>query len=295
MTTDWLETNRGAVARWEVDHNGHLTVAYYFERFGHATFAMLDAFGLGLAYAERERRACVTVDGYVRYARELGVGDILHIATGVIDADAAGLTLGHKLFNSETGAVCATFEQRLLHVALADRTPVDLTATQRRDAEARRVLWDVPARERRPPPRGTEGFRDTARDSVDPRDLDPLGETGMAFYIHRFSAANGHAIAAFGMTPSYMRDEHRGFSTFEFQLTFAGRVRAGDTVSVKTGLLHVGSSSIRLFHSMTNERSGERVATLEQLGVHLDMDARRPTPLPDALRDKARALLAPTG
>ena len=63
MTTDWLETNRGAVARWEVDHNGHLTVAYYFERFGHATLAMLDAFGLGLAYAERERRACVTVDG----------------------------------------------------------------------------------------------------------------------------------------------------------------------------------------------------------------------------------------
>jgi acyl-CoA thioesterase FadM len=43
---------------------------------------------------------------------------------------------------------------------------------------------------------------------------------------------------------------------------------------------------------MTNEKTGERVATLEQFGVHLDLDARRPAPLPDALRDKARAMLA---
>jgi acyl-CoA thioesterase FadM len=31
---------------------------------------------------------------------------------------------------------------------------------------------------------------------------------------------------------------------------------------------------------------------LEQFGVHLDMDTRRATPIPDAMRDKARALLA---
>ena len=292
--TDWLETYRGCVSRWEVDHNDHFTVAYYFERFGHATLTFLDTLGLGVDYAERERRGCVTVDGYVRYARELHAGDILHVATGVIDADQDGLTLGHKLFNSETGEVCATFEQRVAHVALGNRAPVPLSAGQRQDAEARRVAWDVPARERRPQPKGLEGFRDTTRDSVDPRDLDPLGETGLAFYVHRFSAANGHAIASFGMTPSYMRDERRGFSTFEFQLTFAGRLRSGDTVSVKSGILHIGTSSIRVFHTMLNERNGERVGTLDQFAVHLDMDARRPTPLPDALRDKARTLLAPT-
>jgi len=31
--------------------------------------------------------------------------------------------------------------------------------------------------------------------------------------------------------------------------------------------------------------------TLEQLGVHLDMDARRPTALPDAIRERAKAIL----
>jgi acyl-CoA thioesterase FadM len=45
---------------------------------------------------------------------------------------------------------------------------------------------------------------------------------------------------------------------------------------------------------MRNARTGEPLATLEQAGVHLDREARRSAPLPDALRAKARAMLAPT-
>ena len=41
--------------------------------------------------------------------------------------------------------------------------------------------------------------------------------------------------------------------------------------------------------------TGEEVATLEQSGVHLDLDARRPTPLPDALRERAKAMVAAAG
>jgi acyl-CoA thioesterase FadM len=42
---------------------------------------------------------------------------------------------------------------------------------------------------------------------------------------------------------------------------------------------------------MTREPSGEVVASLEQSGVHFDQEARRPAPLPDALRERARTLL----
>jgi acyl-CoA thioester hydrolase len=153
------------------------------------------------------------------------------------------------------------------------------------------VAWDGPARERRPRPRGLAGFRDSARDTVKPAELDVTGEAALSHYVHRFSAANGHAIAGFGMTPEYMRAEHRGFSTFEFQLEVGDPLRAGDLVRVRSGVLHVGSSSLRLLHVMTREPGGAVVASLEQSGVHFDQDARRPAPLPDALRDRARALL----
>jgi len=121
------------------------------------------------------------------------------------------------------------------------------------------------------------------------------GGAALSHYIHRFSAANGHAIAGFGMTPHYMRAEQRGFSTFEFQLELGAPLRAGDSVRVRSGVLHVGNSSLRLLHVMTREPSGEMAATLEQSGVHFDQEARRPSPLPDAMRQRARALLITEG
>jgi acyl-CoA thioester hydrolase len=88
-----------------------------------------------------------------------------------------------------------------------------------------------------------------------------------------------------------MRAEQRGLSTFEFQLSIAAPLRAGDLVRVQSALAHVGNSSLRLFHRMTDARTGGEVATLEQSGVHLDREARRSAPLPDALRSKALAMV----
>lgn len=274
---DWLETYRGTVFRWEVDHNDHFTVAYYFARIADAGLGLLSAVGVGPTEAR-------TADCFVRYQRELRVGDIMHVESGVIGVEPGALVLGHKLFDSGTAALCTTVEER---VGLA--APLD--AAQSRRVEARRVAWDGPARERRPRPRGLAGFLDSARDTVKPAEIDVSGGAALSHYIHRFSAANSHAIAGFGMTPAYMRAEQRGFSTFEFQLELGDLLRAGDAVRVRSGVLHVGNSSLRLLHVMTREPGGETVASLEQSGVHFDQEARRPAPLPDALRDRARALL----
>src|SRR5205823_2370839 len=83
----------------------------------------------------------------------------------------------------------------------------------------------------------------------------------LAAYIHRFSASNSHVLAAFGMTPSYMREQRRGFSTFEFQFGTASALRPAAQVVVRSGLLHVGTSSLRLFHVMSDARTGAEVAT----------------------------------
>jgi acyl-CoA thioester hydrolase len=290
----WVETYRGTVYCWELDHNEHLTVAYYLSRIGDAGLAFLEAVGVGPSYTEREQRACVTVDCYIRYHREFRAGDIMHALSGVIRVEPAGLLLAHKLYDSETGEVTTTVEQQVRHVDADRRTPVPFTPLQQQSAETRRIDWDGPPRERRSQPRALDGFKDAARDTIRPGEFDVLGQVALANYVHRFSAANGHALASFGMTPGYLRDERKGFSTFEFQLAFTGTLRPGDPVVVRSALVHVGTSSIRLFHVMTNDRTGERVARLEQFGVHFDAERRRPAPLPDALRDKALAMVVPT-
>lgn len=293
----WLETYRGTVHRWEVDNVDHFTVGYYFARFEDATAALLHALGLEPGSLASAGGACVVTDCRVRYLKELRVGDILHIRSGVVAIDGQTLLLGHEVLESASGTVCTTVEQRAIVVKAGSRTAQPLTAAQRAAAGALRVDWSSAPEPGRPGPPasalapGDEGFLDTARDAVKPWEVDGQGHAGWPAYVHRFSAANAHAIAAFGITPAYMRERRRGFSTFEFRLRFPGALRAGDLVRVQSGLLHVGSSSLRLLHRMVNGATGELAATLEQSGVHLDLDARRPIPLPEELRERARALL----
>jgi len=274
----WLQTVRSAVNRWEIDNTEHFTVAFYFARLGDATFAMLDMLGLNPSAAH-------TSDMYVRFQRELRVGDIFHIDTGVIDLGDDSLLLGHKIFDSGDGALTTTVEHRL-------RTAV--TPDVRKKADAHRVSWDGPKRETRPQPRGLDKFSDAIRDSVRPWEIDLTGSCALMHYIHRFAAANGHATAVFGLTPAFYREQHGGFSTFEFQLAVDALLRAGDLIVVKSAPLHIGNSSMRIFHQMLDARTGTRVAALDQLGVLLDLDARRPTPLPDWMKERAKALVAPT-
>jgi acyl-CoA thioesterase FadM len=278
---DWLETYRGTVYRWEVDNVEHFTVAFYFERFEDATAALLDALGLPDSAGEvAECRA--------RYLRELRVGDIMHVRSGVLGADGEALVVAHELVESAGGEVCTTLEQRV-----AVRDPGRRAAA----AIRHRVSWSTPPDPPRPGPAAApapeddRGFVDAVRDTVKPWELDRRGRADWPAQIHRFSAANAQVIAAFGMTPVYMRDQRRGFSTFDFKLRFVAPAGVGDRLLVRSGLLHVGGSSIRLFHRLTNAASGALVATLEQSGVHLDLDARRPTALPDEMRERARGLL----
>jgi acyl-CoA thioesterase FadM len=295
--TNWLETYRGTVYRWEVDNVDHFTVAFYFARFEDATLALLHVVGLDPAALAGTGQTSTTLECNVRYRRELRVGDILHIRSGVTGVDDDGLGCVHEVIDSGDGTVCATVEQRVALIEPTSRERRPLTPAQRRVALARRV---EPASEpdgvaTPAHPAGDEGFVDTAADAIKPSEVNTLGEAGSTAYVHRFSAANSQLLGAFGLTPEYCRREHRGFSTFDFRLRFLGALRAGDLVRVRSGLLHVGNSSVRILHRLTNGRTGELVATLEQGGVNLDLDARRPAPLPAALRERALTLLVRRG
>ena len=289
----WLETYRGTVYRWEVDNVDHFTVAFYFARLEDAILALLH----DLRLEPPDGRVWITTECDVRYQRELRVGDILHFQSGVVGADDGGLRLVHEVIDSDDGTVCTTIEQTLALVDRASRKPYRLDAGQRQAALARRVEPPAAADKRPvpPPPTSDRGFIDSTRDAIKPPEADALGDATLAANIHRFSAANAHVLAAFGMTPEYCRRENRGFSTFEFRLRFLGSLRVGDLLIVRSALVHVGSSSVRIFHRLTNLRTGALVATLEQAGVHLDLDARRPSPLPPPLRERALAMVARVG
>src|SRR5215831_9065109 len=139
----WIETYRGTVYRWEVDNVDHFTVAYYFARFEDATGALLEAIGLGRERLVATARAAAVAECRVRYLRELRVGDVLHIRSGVVDADGGGLVLGHEVLDSSDGARCTTVEQRVAVVDAASGAALALGAGDLETARGRRVDWDA--------------------------------------------------------------------------------------------------------------------------------------------------------
>ena len=287
---EWLETYRGAVAPWECDVNDHLTIAYYFGRFSDANLALMAAADLAPDLGAEVRRGCVALECYVRFAKELRAGDALHITSGILDVAEKIVTCGHKVIDSASGATAATMAEKMIHFDLDSRKSMPIPEHKRAALEKGKVEWDEPEREPRPLPEGDESFMVSAREAINPWQVDLMGHWNFRHYVHCFSAAAAQTLAAFGMTPDYRREQRRGLSTFELDVRFLSELHVGDLVVVRSALADVGNSSFRLIHKMYEARAGGLAATMSQYGVHLDLDARRSTPLPPELKARARAM-----
>jgi acyl-CoA thioesterase FadM len=277
----WTETCRSIVAPWECDVTEHFTIAYYFDRLDDAAATMAEVLGIRGWFASALRRFDV------RFVRELRAGASFHIVSAAVALDETSLRVGHQILDSGDGAVTAWVEETL------DTTASPLPPTVRDAIGAKLLRWPGPAAERRPEPAGAAGFVLTARDRVKPVDLDADGRFALAAFVHRFTAGCIQALAKIGATASYMQAERRGYSTFELALGVTSLPRLGDPVVVETAVAHLGNSSIRFVHRLCDPRRGAELARLGQFGVQLDLDARRPAPLPPELRSAAAQLLVP--
>lgn len=281
-----IETHRGMVKAWECDSFGHFTVAYYFDRFADASAALLEA--LGRENALPAPRSWRSAEFLARFAAELRGGEVLHIESGIVAAERDALVFGHRVLNSATGKAATTVEERL---ALAPGAPA-LTKDHLAGLDAFRIPWESTKDDGDYGDRAGAGFIEGGLDRVKPGEVDETGHLALASHIHRTGSGCIHLLAAMGLSPDYLRAARRGFSTFEIKLRLMppGPL-IGDGVRVQTGLLHLGSSSMRMIHRLCETGSGRCFATARQSGVHFDLEARRSTPLPPELRAKAAGFL----
>ena len=197
----------------------------------------------------------------------------MHVDSAVIGVDAEALVLGHKLVESTDEALCTTVEHRLA---------VSLDAEQRR--RPRRAASPGTG----PPATSAAAGRSTAsataratpssRRRSTCRAAGPLGGRSPLLGRQRARARRLRAHAG------YMREATPWLLDLRVPARLRDGVRAGDPLVVRSALTHVGNSSLRLLHVMTDERSGTRVATPRAVRRALRPGGRRPAPLPDELR-----------
>jgi len=269
------ETLRNVVKAWELDAVEHFTTAYYFRALSTASMRMLAELG----WEASDAAAPWTSHCWTRFFKELNAGDAYHVLSGLVEAKDGDILLGHQLFNSETDELCTSFLQRLTGKPNTDRLPGSID-------------WPERESERKAQVGAGAQWVATAKTVVRPEDLDGRGLLDLTALIHHSSDANVQVQNAIGMTSSYMREGRIGYSTAEYQLSCdQPPPPLGTALETRTTVAHLGRTSIWFLHEIHDATRDRPFATLAQFGVHLDMTARRPAPVPDSIRERAEALM----
>ena len=271
----WIETCRGTVPPWETDVTEHWTIAFYFDRVAVAEAAIAEELGL----FDRLRSGGFTRRYDVRFAREFRAGAAFHIESAAL-AGGAGLRLGHRFVDSESGEVTTWFDEHWDGVPAV--TAPNLAA------------WEGPEFEARPEPSSLARAIPAARGRVRTLELDEFGRFGLAPIVHKFTDACIQIGAAIGLTADYIQSARRAYSTFELRLKIDRAPQLGEPFRIDSCIAQLGNSSVRFVHVMHDPRTGEEIARLGQYGVQLDLDARRPAALAPELRERAQRLVLPT-
>lgn len=280
---EWIETYRGVVSAWECDIVEHFTIAYYFEKFQDATRNFVELIGegelLGPLVGAGPARLLTT------FQHELRGGAAFHIKSAVTGLDGLTLKLGHQVVDSASG-------KTVTWVAETVPLPPAATTSARERLKTLTLPWTGP--EVTPPaaPPAKRGAL-TARDRIKPWEVDERGRLSLSDHVHRFSGAGMHLLNSIGMTGDYMQANRRGFSTFLLDFAITSSARLGERIDVHTAIAHLGNTSLRYVHRMYGP-DGREIASMAQAGVHLDLDARRPTAIPGEIRDAASRLIDET-
>src|SRR6478736_8902127 len=97
-----VETYRGVVYPWSMDHMGHMNVASYTARFDEATWHFLARLGLTPTHFRETHRGAVAADQKTQYKREVLAGGLLHVTTELRELGRKSIRFVHRMYDSET-------------------------------------------------------------------------------------------------------------------------------------------------------------------------------------------------
>jgi acyl-CoA thioester hydrolase len=137
-----IETYRGFVYPWSIDHMGHMNVQSYTGRFDEASWHFLAHLGLTPGFLKANSRGFAALDQRTQYKIEILTGSLLEIRTELLEIKAKTIRFQHRMINSETAETVATME---LLVAYLDTEARKATALPGHAIAKARAMLDNPA------------------------------------------------------------------------------------------------------------------------------------------------------
>lgn len=105
-----IETCRGVVYPWQMDHMDHMNVQFYTARFDEATWHLFAALGMTSGYFKTNRRGMAALEQRTQYKRELHAGVLIRITSELLEMKPKTIRFVHRMYDTENAEEVAASE-----------------------------------------------------------------------------------------------------------------------------------------------------------------------------------------
>jgi len=118
-------------------------------------------------------------------------------------------------------------------------------------------------------------------ETVVPEDWrDAMGHMNVMWYTHLFSCAAGGFFPQFGLTRDYFGAGKSGTFVLQTNIRYLSEVLAGHKVTLRSRAIGRSEKRAHFMHFIYNHDKGVVSATGEFVNTHVDMELRKPSPIP---------------
>ncbi len=123
-----IETYRGVVYPWQLDHMDHMNVQFYTARFDEATWHLFAALGMNTDYFKTNRRGMAALEQRTLYRKELHAGALIRISSELLEMKPKTIRFLHRMYETGSGEEVATSELVGAHIDTDARRSVPFPA-----------------------------------------------------------------------------------------------------------------------------------------------------------------------
>lgn len=131
----------------------------------------------------------------------------------------------------------------------------------------------------------------TYRGVVYPWQCDHMNHMNVMWYVGKFDEATWNLLALAGFTPNTLRSKGLGMVAVKQEIAYKREVLAGETITIRSGVSEVREKSVRFFHQMVNNESGEVAAVTTLTGVQINATTRKACPISEDVLVRVRSLV----
>ncbi len=297
-----IELARSSVQTWECDQMGHMNVQFYLDKAAQGATALALETGVGPAAAREAGATLIAREHHVRFLREQRPGAPFFLRGGIVRADEDRLTIYQEMVETLSDTPAATFLIEAAWVDAATRATRSLPPAL---AAAAQTPVEVPGHGQ---PRGLEltpprpapelaaadaaGMLRTWQGVVSREQCDADGFLTDRHFMGIVSDSIPNLLAMTNGSDRSKSDDVGG-AALEYRFVYRTHPRAGDVLTLRSGLKQVGSKTYTWCHWLFDLETGTAVATAEAVAITLDLKARRAIPIPDAMRADLEARVIP--